>query len=167
MMQLKRSSAHAIDTVFILVLLTLFGITSLFVILTGAKQYQSIADQMSENYETRTISSYLEEKINQSDIAGSCSVVELSSTDGMNTVDALALTQITNDQSYTTYIYAYDGYLWEITVTSDSVVALGSGQKIIETGGLTIDVLSDHLYQFAITDTAGDVYSLYVSLNSK
>ena len=167
MMQLKRSSVHTIDTVFILVLLTLFGITSLFVILTGARQYQSIADQMSENYETRTISSYLEEKMNQSDRDGSYSAVELSSTDGADTVDALTLTQITNDQSYTTYIYAYDGYLWEITVTADSAVSLGSGQKIIETGGMTIDVLSDNLYQFVITDTEGETYSLYVSLNSK
>ncbi len=161
MMRLTKSSGHRIDTVFILALLALFGITSIFVIIIGARQYQNIADRMSENYETRTISSYLEEKLNQSDIAGSSSVVTLDS------VDALALTSTANDQSYTTYIYAYDGYLWEITVSSDTAVSPGSGQKIIETGAMAINALSNNLYQFTITDTMGNDYSLYISLNSK
>lgn len=152
---------HTIDSVFALALLALFGIISCFVIIVGAKQYQSIADRMSENYETRTISSYLEEKLNQSDIAGSASVVTLDSS------DALALTQTINGQDYTTYIYAYDGYLWEITVNSDTAVPPGSGQKIIETGALSIHALSGNLYQFIITDTTGKTYSLYISLNSK
>lgn len=166
MMRLKKSSGHRIDSLFILGLLTIFGFTSLFVILIGAKQYQTIADRMSQNYETRTISSYLEEKLNQSDIAGLGTVVRLTSADELYSADALSLTQVINDQSYTTYIYAYDGYLWEITVTSDTAVTLGSGQKIIETGAITIDALSDTLYRFTITTTTGTQYPLYVSFYS-
>ena len=161
MMQLRKSSGHTIDMVFILGLLAVFGITSFFVIMIGAKQYQATANRMSDNYETRTISSYLEEKINQNDISGSGAVVQLDST------DALALTQTINGQSYTTYIYAYDGYLWEITVNSDTAVSPGSGQKILETGDMTIEALSSNLFQFTITSTIGEDYSLYVSLNSK
>ena len=161
MMQLRKSSGHTIDMVFILGLLAVFGITSFFVIMIGAKQYQSIADRMSDNYETRTLSSYLEEKMNQNDISGSSAVIQLDST------DALALTQVINEQSYTTYIYAYDGYLWEITVNSDTEISLGNGQKILETGDMAIKALSSNLYQFTITSTIGEDYSLYVSLNSK
>ena len=161
MMQLRKSSGHTIDMVFILGLLAVFGITSFFVILVGAKQYQATANRMSDNYETRTISSYLEEKLNQNDIRGAGAVVQLDST------DALALTQIINEQSYTTYIYAYDGYLWEITVTSDTPVVPGSGQKILETKELEIEALSSNLYQFTVTSTFGEEYSLYVSSNSQ
>ncbi len=161
MMQLRKSSGHTIDMVFILGLLAVFGITSFFVILVGAKQYQATANRMSDNYETRTISSYLEEKLNQNDIRGAGAVVQLDST------DALALTQIINGQSYTTYIYAYDGYIWEITVNSDTLVTPGSGQKILETGDMKIEALSSNLFHFTITSTIGDNYSLYVSLNSK
>ena len=161
MMQLRKSSGHTIDMVFILGILAVFGITSFFVILVGAKQYQATANRMSDNYETRTISSYLEEKLNQNDICGSGTVVQLESS------DALALTQTINEQSYTTYIYAYDGYLWEITVTSDTPVVPGSGQKILETKELEIEALSSNLYQFTITSTIGDEYSLYVSSNSQ
>lgn len=161
MMQLRKSSGHTIDMVFILGLLTVFGIISFFVIMIGAKQYQATADRMSDNYETRTISSYLEEKMNQNDISGSSAVIQLDST------DALALTQVINEQSYTTYIYAYDGYLWEITVNSDTEISLGNGQKILETGDMAIKALSSNLYQFTITSTIGEDYSLYVSLNSK
>ena len=161
MMQLRKSSGHTIDMVFILGLLAVFGITSFFVILVGAKQYQATANRMSDNYETRTISSYLEEKLNQNDICGSGTVVQLESS------DALALTQTINEQSYTTYIYAYDGYLWEITVTSDTPVVPGSGQKILETKELEIEALSSNLYQFTVTSTFGEEYSLYVSSNSQ
>ena len=161
MMQLRKSSGHTIDMVFILGILAVFGITSFFVIMIGAKQYQATADRMSDNYETRTISSYLEEKMNQNDISGSSAVIQLDST------DALALTQVINEQSYTTYIYAYDGYLWEITVNSDTEISLGNGQKILETGDMAIKALSSNLYQFTITSTIGEDYSLYVSLNSK
>lgn len=160
-MKLRKSSAPTIDMVFILALLAIFGITSFFVIMIGAKQYQSIADGMSDNYENRTISSYLEEKMNQSDISGSCSIVTL------NSVDALALTQTINEKSYTTYFYSFNGYLWEITVTSDTAITLGSGQKIIESGPIAIKALSSNLYQFTITSTSGDSYSQLVSFNSK
>ena len=162
MMKLKKSSVTTtIDMVFILALLAVFGITSFFVIMIGAKQYQSIADEMSDNYENRTISSYLEEKINQSDHKGSCSIITLDS------VDVLSLTQMINEKSYTTYIYSYDGYLWEITVTSDTAISLGSGQKIIETGPIAMTSLATNLYQFTITSTTGESYSQYVSFNAK
>lgn len=161
MIRLKISNEHRIDTIFILALLVLFAMTSFLVVAIGAKQYQSIADNMTANYETRTITAYLQEKINQSD----CSDVLTICTIGNS--DALKLTQKIQEQSYDTYIYAYDGYLWEITVSSLTAVAPGNGQKIIETGHWEIEEFPGNLFCFHITDTAGDTYPLYVSLNSK
>lgn len=159
-MKLKRTSTLTIDTVFILVLMALFGIISIYVVLIGARQYKSIAERMSENYETRTVSSYLEEKLSQSDVYSSTKVIMLDST------EALVLTETINEQAYDTYIYAYDGYLWEITVSSGAEISPVSGQKLIQTGDLHMDKISDQLYQFNITDTTGEDYSLYVSLRS-
>ena len=160
-MRLKRSSSYTVDTVFILALMALFGIISVYVIMIGAKQYKSIADRMSENYETRTVASYLEEKLSQSDVSGSADVVMLDS------VEALVLTDNINGQLYNTYIYAYDGYLLEITVSDGTEVTPGSGQKLLETGSLDIDMVSSNLFHFTITDTTDKDYSLYVSLKSK
>lgn len=62
MLELKKTPEHTIDRVFLLALLALFAATTFLVVSIGAKQYHSIADSMTTNYETRTVSSYLEEK---------------------------------------------------------------------------------------------------------
>ena len=142
MLELKKTPEHTIDRVFLLALLALFAATAFLVVSIGAKQYHSIADSMTANYETRTVSSYLEEKMNQNDEA-------------------------VNDTIYTTYIYCYDGYLREITVSDGTTVLPGDGQKIIETKALAIDMVSSNLYCFTITDTTGYTYPLYISLNAK
>ena len=64
MLELKKTPEHTIDRVFLLALLALFAATAFLVVSIGAKQYHSIADSMTANYETRTVSSYLEEKMN-------------------------------------------------------------------------------------------------------
>ena len=61
MLELKKTPEHTIDRVFLLALLALFAATAFLVVSIGAKQYHSIADSMTANYETRTVSSYLEE----------------------------------------------------------------------------------------------------------
>lgn len=161
MIRLKQTAAHTLDTIFILALLTLFALTSFLVVAIGARQYQSVANTMSQNYETRTVSAYLEEKINQSDIAGSADVCNFSGT------DALVLTQTVGETDYSTYIYAYDGYLREITVISGTEFSLDSGQKVVETQALSVESFSGNLFCLNITDTDGNCNPLYLSLNAK
>ena len=161
MVRLNRSNSRTIDTFFFFSLLALFAITSFLVIVIGARQYHSIADRMTENYETRTAASYLVEKFHQHDVSGSVSIVDLDGT------PAISLSQIVNERSYFTYIYAYDGYLREITVSEDAMVTPASGQKIIEASSLTITACAGNLYCFTLTDTYGHTSPIYISLNAK
>ena len=151
MLELKKTPEHTIDRVFLLALLALFAATTFLVVSIGAKQYHSIADSMTANYETRTVSSYLEEKMNQNDVAGSVAVTSIGA------FPAIALSEAVNDTIYTTYIYCYDGYLREITVSDGTTVLPGDA----------IDMVSSNLYCFTITDTTGYTYPLYISLNAK
>jgi len=161
MVRLNRNNSRAIDTFFILALLALFAITSFFVIIIGARQYHSIANQMTENYETRTAASYLVEKFNQNDAEGSVTLTD------MEGIPAIALTQTIRKQQYTTYIYAYEGYLREVTVSASAAVTPASGQKIVEAAALDITACSRNLYCFTITDTYGNVSPIFVSWNAK
>ena len=104
MLELKKTPEHTIDRVFLLALLALFAATAFLVVSIGAKQYHSIADSMTANYETRTVSSYLEEKMNQNDVAGSVAVTSIGA------FPAIALSETVNDTVYTTYLYCYDRY---------------------------------------------------------
>lgn len=161
MVRLTRNNSRAIDTFFILALLALFAITSFFVIIIGARQYHSIANQMTENYETRTASSYLVEKFNQNDVAGSVSITDVEG------IPAITLTQTIHEQDYTTYIYAYEGYLREITVSEGTVITPASGQKIVEAAALNIKAFSNNLYCFTLTDSYGNTCPVYISWNAK
>lgn len=161
MVRLTRNNSRAIDTFFILALLALFAITSFFVIIIGARQYHSIANQMTENYETRTASSYLAEKFNQNDVAGSVSITDVEG------IPAVALTQKIHEQDYTTYIYAYEGYLREFTVSEGAVITPASGQKIVEAVALDIKAFSNNLYCFTLTDSYGNTCPVYISWNAK
>lgn len=161
MVRLKRNTRCTIDIFFILALITLFAITSFFVVIIGARQYHSIAGQMTMNYETRTAASYLTEKFNQNDVKGSIAITDV------NEIPAIALTQTIQEQEYTTYIYVYDGYLREITVSRDTVITPESGQKVIEAAALDIQACSNHLYRFIITDTTGNSCPIYISWNAK
>ena len=116
---------------------------------------------MTENYEIRTASSYLTEKFHQNDTAGSVSITDI---DG---IPAIALSQRIQEQNYITYIYAYDGYLREATVSLDTAMTPAYGQKIIEVSALDIEACSSQLYCFTLTDTRGNTCPIYISWNAK
>lgn len=148
-----------IDTVFIFALITLFAATSFLLVLIGAKQYRNVTNIMNENYEDRTISSYLTEKIRQNDTRDAITV---SSLEG---IPALSLKATENGRSYTTYIYYYDGSLRELVATEGSVFTLSSGQEIIQMQGFTPQLVNASLLRAEVTDTNGDTQILYFSLH--
>ena len=161
MIQLKKAQEHTIDRIFILALLALFCATAFLVVSIGAGEYRSIANAMTDNYETRTAASYLEEKINQNDIAGCVDITSVGEQ------PAISLCKTVNGTDYLTYIYCYDGYLWEITVSSTTTVNPGEGQKIIKAEAFNVEQVTSDLFCLTITDTANVTQQLYVSLNTK
>ncbi len=161
MIRMKRANTHTIDYIFILVVLTIFSASAFFVVFIGARQYHSVASSMSENYETRTAASYLQERLNQNDTAKSVAISDV------NGYDAIVLSETVSDASYLTYIYCYNGYLWEITVSEGTKVTPGTGQKIIQAQSFSLDMVSDNLYHIYLVDGANCEQNLYVSLNTK
>ncbi len=161
MVRLTRSNRHTIDTFFIMALLALFSITSIFVILIGAKQYHSIADRMTENYETRTATSYLVEKFHQFDGSGSVSQVDIEG------IPAISLSQEVGESTYYTYIYVYDGYLREITVAEGTTFSPAAAEQLVEASSLTITAYTSNLYCFELVDTYGNSHPIYISMNTK
>jgi len=160
MLRLDNRRSTKIDSVFVIALFTMFAVTAFLLILIGAKQYQHTADTMDANYESRTISSYLTEKIRQSDSQGQISIVELENH------SALALETVENDVTYITYIYYYDNALREIVVNDSSVFSLGTGQEIIKTGGFETELVDDDLLKITITTTNEEKQTLFLSLHS-
>ena len=160
MLRLDNRHSTKIDSVFVIALFTMFAVTAFLLILIGAKQYQHTADTMDANYESRTISSYLTEKIRQSDSQGMVAITDLEGT------KALALYTFENDVTYITYIYYYDNALREIVVTESSVFSLSSGQEIIKTGAFEVEFAQSNLLKITITTTAEQTQTLFLALHS-
>ena len=160
MLKLDNRRANRIDSIFVVALFTVFAITAFLLILIGAKQYQHTANTMDTNYESRTIASYLAEKIRQNDTAGAIAIEELQGT------RALAIQTVEHDVTYITYIYFYDDSLREITVTTNSVFSLESGQQIIQTSGFSPELLANNLLKISITTTEGNTEHLFLTIHS-
>lgn len=160
MIEFRKTHRHTIDNIFVLTLLTLFCAVALLVVFIGAKEYHSIANAMSDNYNTRTVTSYLQEKLNQNDIEKCISITSVGDCPAISTQKNV------NDSDYNTYIYCYNGYLWEITCQSSLSVNPGDGLKVIEAYGFSADYITDNLIELTVTDALDYTRHLYVSLNS-
>ena len=149
-----------IDFVFVLALITLFAATSLSLVFIGAKQYRNVTNQINENYEERTTSSYLSEKLHQNDKQDAITIVNF---DG---ITALCIKETTDDSSYVTYIYCYDGYLRELVVTESSVFSLESGEKLLAMKNFTPVLYNDSLIRIDATLSDGTVQVFYYTIRS-
>jgi hypothetical protein len=148
------------ETAFVLALFTMFAVTAFLVVLIGAKQYQSTADSMNQNYEVRTAASYLEEKVRAGDSAGAVNATTLSGT------PALAIQSEEGGNIYTTYIYYYDGSLRELFVTDSSVFSLDSGQKIIELSDFYVESIRPGLIRATFAGTDGAAHQVFLAVHS-
>lgn len=155
-----HSFAHKIDMIFVIALFTVFAATAFLVVLIGAKQYQTTADNMNYNYEVRTAASYITEKIRQNDT--SCEIAIRT----VDNVDVLAISSVENDTSYITYLYYYDGWLRELFVSDSSVFTLGAGQKIVEISDFSAEKINPQLLKVYFTGSDGITYPIYLSIHT-
>lgn len=106
-MQFKKFS-HRSDFIFTLTLFTVFLISSVILVLFGARIYQKSVSETAENRRIRTSLSYITEKIRQCDHQNSISVTNLDER------AVLVLYSEYNQTPYATYIYWDNGYLKEL-----------------------------------------------------
>lgn len=114
---------HSIDTVFVLILLSVFAVLSLMLVLIGGNAYRSIIGKMNANNEIRASMSYVANKVRAADITDE---VLLKSIDGVNTL------VIPEGDAYVTYIYYYEGKLFEYYTTTEDTFLVEKGDELVE-----------------------------------
>lgn len=159
-MRRKYGHRHMIDIIFTLALFCVFAASALLVVLIGANVYQNTTSLMDQNFDTRTSLTYVSTKIRQNDTAGGVSIGELGG------VKALVLTQEIDGESYNTWIYHYDGALWEIFAAKDSAAAPADGQKIMDVASFDMEAVAPASLKFMSKDSLGRDISLVISPRS-
>ena len=157
-MNFAKRNKSIVDFLFILALFGAFAITALFVVLFGARIYESTVNNMNSNYEKRTAMSYVTEKIRSHDYTDGANVDETGSI--------LKLYQNTGDKKYVTYLFVADGYLKEFTADEDYDFDYKAGTKILAIKDFSVKKENDSLYRFNITDTNGEKTEFFVTLYS-
>ena len=157
MMDNRKMVNHSMQGVFVFVLLGLFAVMSTLMVLLGAQMYRNTVDHAEANNEGRLLGAYVRSMIRAEDSAKSVAVENL---DGIN---ALALREEIEGEAYVTWLYCYEGQLYEQFTGADRDFNPASGTAIcpasafrptLEGGLLTVDMV----------DGTGEICTVRVAL---
>ncbi|MEA4892272.1 MAG: DUF4860 domain-containing protein [Peptococcaceae bacterium] len=119
----------------------IFTAALLMILVSGAGAYQKIAGSLEGQYSERTCLSYLAAKIRHYDCLEAVYVTDFQ---GINT---LALAEEIDGEAYTTLLYYYDGYLWELFAAKDSGLAPQDGLAVLAVDGVGFEAIEDSLFK--------------------
>lgn len=135
-----------------LIMFVLFAVCALAAMGFGAKSYRTLTKQEEEDYTSQTVSLYLGGKVRQ---AGNSSCISVEDFHGN---DCMRISSTVDGVRYETRVYSYDGWIRELFTLAGSELEPGDGEKVIETGELSISE-ADGLIRFRI----GEDFELLLS----
>lgn len=103
----QRTVQHSMQGVFVFVLLGLFAVMSTLMVLLGAQMYRNTVDHTVQNNGSRVLGAYVRSMVRAGDAMGA---VKIEKHDG---VKALAMYDEYDGDEYVTWLYCYDGSLYE------------------------------------------------------
>ncbi|MCR4616747.1 MAG: DUF4860 domain-containing protein [Lachnospiraceae bacterium] len=154
----QKQAPHIIDIIFVLALFAAFAFSAVMLIIAGSSIYRNTIDNMQANFETRTSSSYISEKMRQ---GGDIDI--LSSDYG----DVLAIYKTVGKREYATYLYCREGYLCELYAPAENSLTIGllaAGQKITELESIDISTTeSESIIEIKLHHEDGKINRLLLS----
>ena len=141
----RKTVQHSMQGVFVFVLLGLFAVMSTLMVLLGAQMYRNTVDRSTANNEGRVLSAYVRSMVRAEDTIGAMQIGEY---DG---VKALAMREDLDGETYVTWLYCYDGSMYEWFTSDDGSFNPESGTAICPAQGfeprldgslLTVDMVN-------------------------
>ena len=150
-----------VDLLFTITLFCVFAISALSVILIGANVYQSVTEKASATYGTRTILSYIAQKVQSADNGYPA---EIKHFEG---IDALTLYQEYNGELYTTYIYEDQASLKELFTRADAAFNPEAGSIIMGTSQFEMNEMSGGILYLQVKGADGQPSGIYLRPKSE
>ena len=141
----RKTVQHSMQGVFVFVLLGLFAVMSTLMVLLGAQMYRNTVDRSTVNNEDRVLSAYVRSMIRAEDTSGA---MEIGEYDG---VKALAMREDLDGEAYVTWLYCYEGQMYEWFTSDDGEFRPESGTAIcpaqrfepsLDNGLLTVNLVN-------------------------
>ncbi len=138
----NNSKQFSFQFIFIMLLYLLIVMLSVMIISLGKNIYDNINEDRNTNYELRVTLSFIANKIKQSDKMGAVEIKELH---GMN---ALVINEVYDEEKYQTWIYFYDGAIYEMFTDEETSFNLADGMKVVKADSFNIEEINQNLYRF-------------------
>ncbi len=151
-----KKHAAIMDTLIVLSLVCVFAVCALLVLASGARIYQEISGEMEQQYTQRTALSYIVTKVRHYDAAGA---VELGTLD---TTPALLLRESDEEGDYVTYLYWYEGSLWELFCYEGEGFLPSDGEKLMALDSLQFTREGDLLEISCVSSGIADRQRVYL-----
>lgn len=145
---------RAVESLFVLIIITIFTAASLITVMIGTQVYTRVVDDSNAHNETRVAFSYLANKVRGGQKGG----IRLETLNG---TDALVLEEQYDGVSYLTYIYCSDGSLKELFAPADVAFQPSLGETVAAAGGIAFHMQDTLL---VIEQTSGE-HPLSMRLN--
>lgn len=148
---------HGMQGVFVFVLLGLFAVMSTLMVLLGAQMYRNTVDRADGNNAGRVLSAYVRSMVRAQDAAQALSVED---HDGVRT---LAMREGEGDDQFVTWLYCYQGWLYEQFTGLGDDMKPERGTAICPAGSFEPS-LEGELLTMRMTDEAGTPCTVQVAL---
>ena len=129
----RFESKHHMDGLLILLLFSVFAVSILAVLLSGARVYRRLTERDDHAYDRRTAVQYVATRVRQADRLGDVSVRTFEGC------PALILSEEIEDEVYETRIYHYDGYIRELFVSAEGEFLPEDGEKVLPAGSFLVN----------------------------
>lgn len=123
----------SVESIMVILLMILIAISISVLIYNGSLTYRNIIDNKNVEENTRIALSYINMRVKQNDNAGQITV-DSQAYEGNN---ALVITHTGDEEGLFSYIYHYDGFLWECY--TDGPLDHSLSTEIIDVETMTID----------------------------
>ena len=153
----RRTVQHSMQGAFVFVLLGFFALLSTLMVLLGAQMYRNTVDHAAKNNEGRVLGAYVRSMVRAEDALDAVSIEE---HDG---VKALAMYEEIDGEGYVTWLYEYEGQLYEQFTDADREFSPQSGTAICAAKHFE-PTLEDGLLTVALVNGAGSADTVRVNL---
>mgnify|MGYP000930757964 CR=1 FL=1 len=156
----NNTSQFSFQFIFIMLLHLIIVILSVMFISLGKNIYDNINKDRNINYQLRVSLSYIANKIRQSDKKEGTEIKELHG------VNAVVINEVYDEENYQTWIYFYDGAIYEMFTDENAVFELSDGMKVVEADFFKIEEVKDNLYKFT-AESKEKSAEMYLSVYSE
>ena len=137
---------RSIDTIFVLIVFSIFAFSVLMVLMLGASVYRNINDISRENEQGHTALSYIWTKTKNFDNAGSISVGDFAGA------PALFIDEKIGETFFRTRVYYHNGWLMELYSEATLEFSPRDGDRIVQVDELSFREVENTLIEVTVND---------------